>query len=115
MKRIPGVRYIVAPYEADAQLGFLARNGHVDAVITEDSDVLLFGCTRVLFKLERDGTGQEVNLKDVFSRRYRAKGSEEYQGDGRMNFLLPFLECYPVAFITRGAPSCGLLQCVLRD
>lgn len=70
MKRIPGVRYVVAPYEADAQLGFLARNGHVDAVITEDSDIMLFGCSRVIFKLERDGTGQEVDLSEVFSRRY---------------------------------------------
>lgn len=69
IKRIPGVQYVVAPYEADAQLGFLARNGHVDAVITEDSDIMLFGCSRVVFKLERDGTGQEVDLSEVFSRR----------------------------------------------
>ena len=69
IKRIPGVRYVVAPYEADAQLGLLARNGHVDAVITEDSDIILFGCTRVVFKLDRDGTGQEVDLREVFSRR----------------------------------------------
>ena len=27
-----GVRYVVAPYEADAQIAFLARNGHVDLV-----------------------------------------------------------------------------------
>ena len=69
IKRIPSVRYVVAPYEADAQLGLLARNGHVDAVITEDSDIILFGCTRVVFKLDRDGTGQEVDLREVFSRR----------------------------------------------
>lgn len=69
IKRIPSVKYVVAPYEADAQLGFLARNGHVDCVITEDSDIILFGCTRVLFKLVRDGTGQEVDLREVFSRR----------------------------------------------
>lgn len=69
IKHIPGVRYVVAPYEADAQLGFLARNGHIDAVITEDSDVLLFGCPRVVFKLDRDGAGQEVNLREAFSRR----------------------------------------------
>ncbi|CAM9112653.1 unnamed protein product [Pylaiella littoralis] len=69
VKRIPGVRYVVAPYEADAQLGFLARNGQVDAVITEDSDIMLFGCNRVVFKLDRDGTGQEVDLSEVFSQR----------------------------------------------
>lgn len=70
IKRIPGVKYVVAPYEADAQLGYLARNGHVDCVITEDSDIILFGCTRVLFKLDGDGTGHEVDLRDVFSRRF---------------------------------------------
>jgi exonuclease-1 len=31
------IEYIVAPYEADAQLAYLARNGHVDVVITEVS------------------------------------------------------------------------------
>lgn len=74
VKRIRGVKYVVAPYEADAQLGFLARNGHVDAVITEDSDILLFGCTRVLFKLDRDGMCQEVDLREMFHRRYNGCG-----------------------------------------
>lgn len=41
------VTYIVAPYEADAQMAFLALNGHVHAVITEDSDLLAYGCPRV--------------------------------------------------------------------
>jgi exonuclease 1 len=41
------VEFIVAPYEADAQLAFLALNGHVHAVITEDSDLLAYGCPRV--------------------------------------------------------------------
>ncbi|CAM9301965.1 unnamed protein product, partial [Discosporangium mesarthrocarpum] len=69
IKHIKGVQYVVAPYEADAQLGYLARNSLVDAVITEDSDILLFGCPRVLFKLDRDGLGQMVDLKEVFSQR----------------------------------------------
>jgi exonuclease-1 len=41
------VCYIVAPYEADAQLAFLSKNGFVSAVVTEDSDALVFGCPRV--------------------------------------------------------------------
>ena len=35
--RAAGVRYVVAPYEADAQLAYLSRKGVVDIVITEDS------------------------------------------------------------------------------
>lgn len=44
--------YVVAPYEADAQLAYLERIGLVDGIITEDSDLLVFGCKNVLFKLD---------------------------------------------------------------
>ena len=46
---------IVAPYEADAQLAYLATSGIADFVVTEDSDLTLFGCERVLFKLIDSG------------------------------------------------------------
>ncbi|KAF5204915.1 Exonuclease [Thalictrum thalictroides] len=41
------IDYVVAPYEADAQMTFLALSKNVDAVITEDSDLIPFGCPRV--------------------------------------------------------------------
>ena len=41
------VDFIVAPFEADAQMAYLAVNGLVHAVITEDSDLLPYGCPRV--------------------------------------------------------------------
>ena len=44
--RKAGVEVIVAPYEADAQLAHLANTGYVDAVITEDSDILVYQCRR---------------------------------------------------------------------
>ncbi|KAH8829312.1 PIN domain-like protein [Flagelloscypha sp. PMI_526] len=47
-----GVSYVVAPYEADAQLAFLERAGIIDAILTEDSDLLVFGCRQVLFKFD---------------------------------------------------------------
>jgi exonuclease-1 len=43
------VAYIVAPYEADAQLAYLERCNVIDAVVTEDSDLLVFGCRTVSF------------------------------------------------------------------
>ncbi|KAG6553134.1 hypothetical protein Mapa_005193 [Marchantia paleacea] len=42
-----GVEYIVAPYEADAQMAYLALNDLVQVVITEDSDLIAYGCPRV--------------------------------------------------------------------
>lgn len=45
--RAKGIDCIVAPYEADAQLAYLNKAGIVQAVITEDSDLLAFGCKKV--------------------------------------------------------------------
>jgi exonuclease 1 len=50
--RAEGIQYVVAPYEADAQLAFLEAQGIVQAILTEDSDLLVFGCQNVLFKLD---------------------------------------------------------------
>lgn len=41
-----GCAFLVAPYEADAQMAYLALNGLVDAVLTEDSDLLCYGCPK---------------------------------------------------------------------
>ncbi|ELP85438.1 exodeoxyribonuclease, putative [Entamoeba invadens IP1] len=44
-----GVESIVAPYEADSELGYLSKIGYVDAVLCEDSDLIVHGCKRVWF------------------------------------------------------------------
>ena len=49
MLKQENVSYVVAPYEADAQMTFLAISKQVDAVITEDSDLIPFGCPRVSY------------------------------------------------------------------
>lgn len=59
------IQSIVAPYEADAQLAFLSQNKLVDVVISEDSDLLIFGCKRVFFKMDNDGFGKEICLKNL--------------------------------------------------
>jgi len=45
------IEFVVAPYEADAQLAYLSHlgveNGGVAAVITEDSDLIAYGCPDV--------------------------------------------------------------------
>ncbi len=52
------VEFIVAPYEADVQLAYLSINGHVDAVVTEDSDLVVYGAKRIFLKMDKHGAGQ---------------------------------------------------------
>ncbi|KAI3800780.1 hypothetical protein L1987_28876 [Smallanthus sonchifolius] len=59
------IPYIVAPYEADAQMTFLAISKHVDAVITEDSDLIPFGCPRIIYKMDKYGQGVEFQYSKL--------------------------------------------------
>ncbi|NWS33826.1 EXO1 Exonuclease, partial [Polioptila caerulea] len=59
--RAQGIDCIVAPYEADAQLAYLNKIGMVQAIITEDSDLLAFGCKKVFLKIDKFGNGLEID------------------------------------------------------
>ncbi|CAI9295459.1 unnamed protein product [Lactuca saligna] len=63
------IEFVVAPYEADAQLAYLssldAEKGGIAAVISEDSDLLAYGCSSVVFKMDRYGNGEEIAIDKV--------------------------------------------------
>ena len=61
------VQYVVAPYEADAQLVYLERQGLIQGIISEDSDLLVFGAKRLLTKLDQFGECIEVNRSNFAS------------------------------------------------
>lgn len=58
-----GVNLIVAPYEADAQIAYLYKEKLVDFVITEDSDLLIYGCDNLFTKITDQGKGILVSLE----------------------------------------------------
>lgn len=58
--RAEDVPFIVAPYEADAQLRYLELHAHIDGIVTEDSDLLVFGAHTCLFKMDGDGKLCEI-------------------------------------------------------
>eukprot|EP01031_Cornospumella_fuschlensis_P034498 gene34498-41768_t len=61
-KRLP---FLVAPYEADAQLTYFSNISAIDIVISDDSDMLVYGCKAVLFKLDAQGEGDLIKLCDI--------------------------------------------------
>ncbi|PKA54129.1 Exonuclease 1 [Apostasia shenzhenica] len=65
------IEIIVAPYEADAQLAYLstldADEGAIEAVITEDSDLIAYGCPAIIYKMDRYGNGEEFVMDRAFN------------------------------------------------
>jgi 5'-3' exonuclease len=59
------VSFVVAPYEADSQLAFMFNEGIIDFVITEDSDLLVFGVTKVFFKIDPKGDGFHIDIDNI--------------------------------------------------
>ncbi|KAH9893738.1 hypothetical protein F4778DRAFT_293876 [Xylariomycetidae sp. FL2044] len=54
--RLFGFRVHDAPGEAEAECALLQQNGIVDAVLSEDVDTIMFGCTRTLRNWSSEGT-----------------------------------------------------------
>lgn len=90
--RASNVAFVVAPYEADAQLAYLEREGIVDGVITEDSDLLVYGCKTVLYKLDHAGSCVEV-------KRERFTACRDYNMHGWTD--AEFRQCVDVALTPR--------------
>lgn len=58
------VKYVVAPYEADPQMVYLEKIGEVDGILSEDSDLLIFGCKKLITKLNDFGECIEINREN---------------------------------------------------
>ncbi|KKA28982.1 hypothetical protein TD95_000900 [Thielaviopsis punctulata] len=59
-----GIAYVVAPYEADSQLVYLEKKGIIHGILSEDSDLLVFGAKRLITKLDRHGSCVEINRSE---------------------------------------------------
>ena len=61
------IEVIVAPYEADAQISFLYQTHQIDFAISEDSDLIPYGITKIGFKLDSCGN---LNYLDLTQKDY---------------------------------------------
>ena len=56
-----------APFEADAQLGYLYRNKFIDVAISEDYDLLCYGCLHIVSKYARGGDGVLIDGRYLYA------------------------------------------------
>jgi flap endonuclease-1 len=63
---IMGIPWINAPEEADSQCAYLSKEKIVDAVLTDDMDILTFGSSKIVKNLSsKKNYTTEINLDDV--------------------------------------------------
>jgi exonuclease-1 len=72
-----GVKYIVAPYEADAQIAYLVKENIADFAISEDSDLLVYGCENIVFKLDVDGSCENILIEKTLRNKDYIKDIKE--------------------------------------
>jgi exonuclease 1 len=59
--RMMGVESYIAPYETDPQLVHMLHEGIIEAIVTEDSDLLVYGSSRTISKVDTStGMGIEI-------------------------------------------------------
>ncbi|CAH0473773.1 unnamed protein product [Peronospora belbahrii] len=69
--RAKGIPFVVAPFEADAQMVWMCKEGLAAGIVTEDSDVVVYCLTAnvscpVLVKLEDNGSAQAVSRSILY-------------------------------------------------
>lgn len=97
------LKFVVAPYEADSQMVFLEKLGLVDGIISEDSDLLVFGAQCLLTKLNDFGECVEIRRENF--KKCRAVPI------GLMNeSQLRMVACLSGCDYTNGIPGIGIVK-----
>ena len=105
MLKLLGVPYIVAPGEAEAECALLQKEGVVDAVLSEDVDTLMFGCTKLLRNWNGDAarkgpTPTHVDMYDAA----QIKAEKHMDREGIVLAALMSGGDY----LPEGIPNCGI-------
>ncbi|KAF4323079.1 hypothetical protein BBO99_00003513 [Phytophthora kernoviae] len=86
--RAAKVPFVVAPFEADAQMVWMCKEGMATGIVTEDSDVVVYCLTAnipspVLVKLDDNGSAQAVS-RSIIHKNSKASSNALLK---KMNFL----------------------------
>ena len=96
------IPYIVAPFEADAQLAHMFKKGKIDCVLTNDSDLIAYGVTRIIFIKPKGLEWYEHKKIDE---------KEEPESINQMNLEMLWLFGYLVGCdYFKGIPQVGIVK-----
>lgn len=101
-----GIKYVVAPFEADPQMVYLEKIGVIQGIISEDSDLLIFGCRRLITKLNDYGECIEI-CRDDF-KKIPSKFPIGQLNDSEIRMMV----CLSGCDYTSGIPRIGLIKAI---
>ena len=78
------IEHYTSPYEADAQMAYMVKEGLADFAITEDSDLIAFGCPTCFFKMNHSGYGQVFDYNKF---KKETKNSNEDKWDEKLRLF----------------------------
>lgn len=97
------IQYIVAPFEADAQMVYLEKQNLIHGILSEDSDLLIFGCRKLITKMNDFGECIEI-CRDDFDQLPR-KFPMNQLTDEEIRIMV----CLSGCDYTSGIPKVGLI------
>ena len=106
MLKLFGFPYLTAPGEAEAECALFQREGIVDAVLSEDVDTLMFGCTLSFRNWSSEGTRGNKSPTHVST--YYAKGIKEGKAGLDREGMVLIALMSGGDYIPAGVPGCGI-------
>lgn len=101
--KVNRIQYIVAPFEADAQMVYLEKQQIIHGIISEDSDLLIFGCRKLITKLNDFGECIEICRDDYGKLPKKFPLSQLTDDEVRL------MVCLSGCDYTAGVPKVGLI------
>jgi len=85
------IELIISPYEADAQISYLCKSGIADFGVSEDSDIVVFGCPTLVSKLQPSGDCSVIRINELWdktlNKKYSDNGISELQKLNHNTFI----------------------------
>lgn len=106
MLKLFGFPYLTAPGEAEAECALFQREGIVDAVLSEDVDTLMFGCTLSLRNWSSEGPRGSKRPTHVSA--YHAQAIKEGKAGLDREGMVLIALMSGGDYIPAGVPGCGI-------
>ena len=71
------IEVIIAPYEADAQISYLCKEGIADFGVSEDSDIVVFGWPTLVCKLQPSGDWSVIRINEIWEKSFKTKWKDK--------------------------------------